>query len=47
MYSRNKENYLTLLLSSIYFARVQASELTKFYLTMTGRYFGRVEQNVL
>ena len=42
-----KETFLALLLSSIYFAKAQASELTKFYLVMTGPYFGRVEQNVL
>ena len=44
---RNKANYIAVLLSSTYFARVQASELTKIYLAMTSRYFGRVEQNVL
>ena len=38
---------LALLLSSIYFAKAQAFKLTKFYLAITGCYFGRVEQNVL
>ena len=38
---------LALLLSSIYFAKAQAFKLTKFYLAITGGYFGRMEQNVL